>query len=118
AKEFYEKANESVSKGMYDQAIGYLDKAIQLDHGVPEFYTLRGHLYRNKNELTQTISDYSNSIKLNPNNGEIYYYRAVCYMFTKEYDKSWEDVHKAQSLGFEVFPGFIQDLQKASGRDK
>lgn len=118
AKELYNKAQEYLKKGMYDQAIAELTKAIQIDPSVAEFYTLRGHLYRTKTELTHAISDYAKSIELNPNNGEIYYYRAICYTFTKEYDKAWDDVHKAQSLEYAIFPGFIQDLQQASGRDK
>jgi tetratricopeptide (TPR) repeat protein len=119
AKEFYNKAQESLKKGMYDQAaIDYLNKAIQIDPGVAQFYTLRGHLYRTRTELTHAISDYSKSIELNPNNGEIYYYRAICYKFAKEYDKAWNDVRKAQSLGYVVFPGFIKDLEQAPGRDK
>ncbi|MCX5701812.1 MAG: tetratricopeptide repeat protein [Candidatus Omnitrophica bacterium] len=118
AKEFYDKAQEYLNKGMYDQAIAELNKAIQIDPSAAEFYTLRGHLYRTKTELTHAISDYAKSIELNPNNGEIYYYRAICYMFTKEYGKAWDDVHKAQSLGYAVLPGFIQDLQQAPGRDK
>lgn len=119
AKELYEKAIESRNNFKYDQAIEELSRAIQLDPTVAEYYTMRGELYRNKSDLTQAISDYSKSIELDPNNWEVYYFRAISYMFTKEYDKSWDDVHKAQSLNKDaLFPGLIQDLQKASGRDK
>lgn len=119
AKELYEKAKESLGKFKYDQTIDELTRAIQIDPTVAEYYTMRGELYRNKNELTLAISDYTESIELDPNNWEVYYYRAISYMFTKEYDKSWDDVHKAQSLNENaLFPGLIQDLQKASGRDK
>jgi len=33
-----------------------------------------------------------------------------------EYDKSWQDVHKAQSLGAQLAPDFLEQLRKASGR--
>lgn len=118
AKEFYDKAQEYLKKGMYDEAITEIAKAISIDPGIAEFYITRGHLYRTKSNLGDAILDYSKAIELNPNNGEFYYYRAICYMFTKEYNKAWNDVHKAQSLGFTVFPGFIKDLQQASGVDK
>jgi tetratricopeptide (TPR) repeat protein len=118
AKEFYDKAREYISKGMYDDAIAEIAKAISVDPAVAEFYITRGHLYRTKNNLANAILDYSKAIELNPNNGEFYYYRAICCKFTKAYDKAWDDVHKAQSLGYVVLSGFIQDLQQASGRDK
>jgi hypothetical protein len=35
-----------------------------------------------------------------------------------EYDKAWEDVNKAQSLGYHVSPEFLKDLREALGRDK
>jgi len=118
AQELYDKAKDYLNKGMYDQAIGELTKAIQIDPNFAEAYCLRGNLYRNKSDLASAIPDYSKSIELDPNNGEVYYYRAICYYFTKEYDKAWDDVHKAENLGYKVFPGFIEDLKQASGRDK
>ena len=33
-------------------------------------------------------------------------------------DIAWEDVHKAQILGYQVHPGFLQALRKASGRQE
>jgi tetratricopeptide (TPR) repeat protein len=118
AQELYNKAKELINQGMYDQAIAQITKAIQIDPTVAEFYTLRGNLYRNKSDLEHAIPDYSKSIELSPNNGEVYYYRAICYYSTKDYDKAWNDVHKAESLGYQIFPGFYDDLKNASGRDK
>ena len=42
--------------------------------------------------------------------------RALIYYIKKEYDKAWEDVHKAQSLGQEVREGFLKALREASGK--
>jgi hypothetical protein len=38
----------------------------------------------------------------------------------KEYDKSWADIHKVEELGGgkAIFPKFLEDLKKASGREK
>ena len=118
AKELYEKAKESLSKGLYEESMAQVTQAIQLDPGVAEFYTLRGNLFRNKSDLTHAIPDYSKAIEIDPNNGEVYYFRAISYMFTKEYDLAWADVHKAESLGYKIFQGFIDDLKQASGREK
>jgi hypothetical protein len=45
-----------------------------------------------------------------------YYGRARSYYFKKEYDKSWDDIKKAQFLGYKIPPEFFDDLRKASGR--
>jgi len=47
-----------------------------------------------------------------------YYNRGRTYYFKKdkEYDKSWNDIKKAQDLGYKVPPEFLDDLRKASGR--
>jgi hypothetical protein len=34
----------------------------------------------------------------------------------KEYDKSWDDIKKAQALGYQIPPKSLDDLRKASGR--
>lgn len=49
---------------------------------------------------------------------QAYYNRAVSYFRKKEYDKAWEDVYKAQSLGMQLDPEFLKGLREASGREK
>jgi len=45
-----------------------------------------------------------------------YYNRGIAHYLKKEYDKSWEDVKKAQSLGCQINPKFLDELRKASWR--
>ena len=33
-------------------------------------------------------------------------------------DKSWEDIKRAQDLGYKIPAEFLDDLRKASGREK
>jgi hypothetical protein len=40
------------------------------------------------------------------------------FSLQKECDKSWDDIKKAQDLGYQVPPEFLDDLRKASGREK
>jgi hypothetical protein len=44
--------------------------------------------------------------------------RGIDYYFKKEYDKSWENVKKAQELGFKIHAKFLEELSKASGRER
>ncbi|MBW1693618.1 MAG: hypothetical protein JRJ41_05545 [Deltaproteobacteria bacterium] len=39
---------------------------------------------------------------MNPKNVIAYLSRAFAYSITKEYDNSWEDVRRAQKLGYQV----------------
>jgi len=39
-----------------------------------------------------------------------------CLLSKGEYDGAWYDVHKAQSLGYSVSPGFLKTLRETVGR--
>ena len=56
--------------------------------------------------------------EINPRFAEAYNNRGIAYYFKKEYDKSWENVKKAQELGYKSHPKFLEDLSKASGRER
>jgi lipoprotein NlpI len=64
------------------------------------------------------ISDFSQSIKINPKLGQAYNNRAIVYFYKGEYDKAWKDVHKAEALGYKPKPKFIEQLKAESGRKK
>ena len=55
---------------------------------------------------------------LDPQNTEVYLERANIYYSQKRYDKTWEDVHKAQELGYRFEPAILEYLRKRSGREK
>ena len=67
---------------------------------------------------TQTISEYSQIIAMNPECAEAYYDRAIAYYFNKKYDRALEDVEKAQALGYQVEPEFLDELTKASAHEE
>jgi rare lipoprotein A len=49
---------------------------------------------------------------------QAYYNRGLVYFGKKDFVKTWEYVHKAESLGYKVDPKFLEELKKASGREK
>ena len=67
-------------------------------------------------QYDQAISNISKGIDIDPKNGEMYFNRAVTYFHNNEYDKAWDDVNKAQNLGWEIHSGFLQDLRNASDK--
>jgi hypothetical protein len=62
------------------------------------------------------MRDWDRAIEINPSVPEPYINRAVLNFGRAEYDESWQDVQKAQSLGAKLPPDFLEELRKASGR--
>jgi len=106
------------NKGQYDQAILDYNKALEIDPKYVLSYGNRGLAYETKGQYDQAISDYNKTLEIEPRAAEAYYRRGYVYYLQKEYNKSWEDVKKAQALGYKIPPEFLDDLQKASGRQK
>lgn len=105
--------------GQHDRAMADYNKAIEINPRYAEAYFNRGTLYvRFKGNYDQAIADYNKTIEITPGYARVYYARAMAYYHKGEYDKAWEDVYKAQSLGLHAFPTFIEELRKASGRQK
>jgi tetratricopeptide (TPR) repeat protein len=86
--------------------------------GTAQYYNNRGWDYGAKGQHDQAITDYTKALEIDPRYDIAYNNRAVAFFTKKAYDRAWEDVRKAQSLGFKVPPGFLADLCKASGREK
>ena len=72
----------------------------------------------NAAEADSVISVFSKTIESNPNYAGAYYNRAIGYFYRNNYEKCWQDVHKAESLGLKFNPDFIEALKKASKREK
>jgi len=73
----------------------------------------------NEAEMDGVISVFSETIKNNPEYAGAYYNRAIAYFYYQNnYEKCWQDVHKAESLGLKFSPDFVQALKKASNREK
>ena len=102
-------------KGQWDEAIGEYDKAIEINPYV-KAYTGRGAVYAKKGQYDRAISDHTQAIEMNARYAKAYYNRAIACYYKGEYDKAWDDVYKAQSLGYQAHPGFLKALREASGR--
>lgn len=100
----------------YLKAIKDFDKTIELNSANPEYkflmdsenstlinaeaYFLRGHTYVFTHNYEQALKDYTNSIKINPNNARAYSSRGYCYILLHEKEKANSDFEKARELGY------------------
>ena len=62
----------------------------------------------------RAISELSRVLEKNPQNARAYYERGLVYYEKGQYDRAWQDVRKAQSLGYDVPAEFLRLLSEAS----
>ena len=61
---------------------------------------------------------FTKAVETNPRLAAAYYDRANAFYNKGEYDKVWEDIDKARSLGYQVPKKFLKTLRKVSGRER
>ena len=115
---YYDRGLNYAMKGEYDRAILDYNKAIEMAPKMAKAYYHRGNAYITQGQYDQTILDYTKAIEINPRLASAYHNRALAYYDKGEYDKAWQDIHNTESLGYQIQPGFLKDLRKASGRVK
>jgi tetratricopeptide (TPR) repeat protein len=81
------------------------------------FYYRMGTAYLQKRDFEQAVLLLNKSIEINPKYAEAYVSRGKGYYFRGEYDKSWEDIKKAQNLGYKIPAEFLEGLRRASDRN-
>lgn len=97
----------------FDKSIADLNRALKLGCKEPALYTHLGFAYIGKGDFFETIKFSDEAIKLNPKDAFAYNNKGVAYYFEQNYTKSWESIHKAQSLGLKIKPDFIKSLCNA-----
>lgn len=118
AKAYYNRGVIYAAKEEFAQAITDYSQAIKINPGYFQAYNNRGNIYQNKGNYKQAISDYSNAIVINPNLAQAYNNRGLAYYYEKDYANAWEDIQKAQKLGFIVNPTFFDNIQTALGTQR
>ena len=74
--------------------------------------------------LQKTVSEaaqktpFTKATETNPRLAAAYYDRANSFYSKGEYDKVWDDIYKARSLGYQVPKKFLKTLRKVSGRER
>jgi hypothetical protein len=75
-------------------------------------------------ESQQTASEapqktpFTKVFETNPRLAAAYYDRANSFYNKGEYDKVWDDIDRARSMGYQVPKKFLKTLRKVSGRER
>lgn len=67
---------------------------------------------------TPQKTPFTKAIETNPRLAAAYYDRANAFYNKGEYDKVWEDIDRARSMGYQVPKKFLRSLRKVSGRER
>lgn len=70
AKKHYKTAEKLFTDQLYEEALGELMQAIQLENGYVEAYVLRGKVYESKNQLDKATEDFEKAAELDPRSAE------------------------------------------------
>jgi len=102
---------------LYSQAVKRFKVALrQPDYDTPEIVYLNLALtYRRQRKLILATEACKEAIRIRPDFAYAHNCLAHIYYHRKKYDEAWKHVKKAQNLGWQVAPGFLEDLKRASG---
>ncbi|MCA1752512.1 MAG: tetratricopeptide repeat protein [Flavobacteriales bacterium] len=91
---YYLNAVNSVNAREFDQALGELNKAIELDPAHAQSLILRAYLYLKAGDKKQALRDYSSALKAHPTDLGALTNRALLYMEMEEYEKAEKDLRQ------------------------
>ena len=118
AEAYVNRGTLYAKEGNLDLALADYNKAIDSNPYLVKPRFNRGLAFQNKGSLGLALIDYSKAIQLDPGYTDAYINRAWVNFVSRQYDKAWDDVRKAQGLGSKIEPAFLEALKNASGREK
>ncbi len=110
---FYNRALTYHEIKEFEKATADYSKAIEFNPNDSASLANRGLVYGMLGYPDMAIADFTKAIEINPGLGAAYYNRALVYFYKKEYGKSWDDAHKAESLGLKFNPQMFKEIKKA-----
>ena len=113
AAEYNNRGAAYASAKDFVRAISDFSSAIDIDPKCAEAHYNRGGIYYKIGSLDKAIADFDKAIQINPGYARAYNARAIAFFYKQEYAKADADVRKAQELGYDVHPGFLEALKRA-----
>jgi tetratricopeptide (TPR) repeat protein len=87
---------------LLQHAMQDINRAIELNPNVGDFYRRRGEYCMELDDFGQGIEDTTSAIKLDPQNSEAYALRGCCYLMIDQFQKCLKDTSAALALGSTV----------------
>jgi tetratricopeptide (TPR) repeat protein len=93
-------------------ADAYLEKALQVNPGAADTYTIQGIYLQNTGRIEQAIESYKKALERNPSSVNAHYNLGLAYAGKKDFVKANEHAQQAYDLGM-TLPGLRNALTKA-----
>lgn len=116
---FYQKrADASVGKGEFAQALVDYDKALEMKADDSSIYVSRGKTHYSLKSYDRSVADYNKSIELDPKAAVAYFNRGASYEKLGQNDKAMADYQKAVELDStnEFAKGHLKRLQDEAAK--
>ncbi len=99
-----------LQKGEVDKAIEALEKAVQFNELFIQAYTTLANAYLFKGWVDKSIEANTKALEIDPSFAVAHNNLAIAYLEKQDYDKAGHHCEKARSLGYEVAPEIITEL--------
>ncbi len=110
-------ANYLEMTGKSDSALFMFGKAISMTRTNYVPYMNRGILHKKLTRWDEARKDLNDAMRINPDEGEIYYHRSFCDTQMHDYTQALQDVEKAISLGYgKVENEYYAQLKQKAGK--
>ena len=104
AQEFVDMGFSCFLNDDFEEALIYLDKAIELDPTNSEAYRIRGHIWTEIDKRELAIDDYSTAITYDPDNEDLFGFRGLAYYDSDKYQEAIDDYTKVLTMNpYEIF---------------
>ena len=108
SKRFFEKAINYFINENYDDSMIFVNKAIQKDPRIPDYYVLRGDNYIAKNNPPKALENYSNAMIHGLRDESVYYSRGYAYQQLGNTHLALVDYNLALELNPKYSPALSQ----------
>lgn len=88
--------------GKYEEALEAFDKSLKLTLWERPLFN-RGRVYMKLDNLNDALIDFQNALKVNPNEGDVYYYLGTYYDKIKQYETARSYYEKAVEINPDEF---------------
>ncbi len=100
AYSLWEQGHALFKKRKYEEALGYFDRAIELNPRMVRAYGLRGALYNKTGFYKKALADLNIAIEIKPKGAKLYFRRWYAHKKLGMKKKARADLEKSAELGF------------------
>ncbi len=108
AQEYLKYATDAIAQKNYQQAIAYLNEAIEIDSNIALAYLNRGSCYLNLKQPQQALADYNRAIEIDSNFALAYFNRGQLYYFADKWHKAIADFSKTIQLEPNNYRAYVE----------